>query len=103
MSFVQVQTTFKEEKDALVLADQLLKEKLAACIQIIPMRSIYKWKEKTMNEQEFMCLIKTKESIIDEVINFIKDNHPYDVPEVIVTPIIGGSSSYLDWINEETK
>lgn len=103
MSFVQVQTTFEKEKDALFLAELLLKEKLSACIQIMPIRSIYKWKGKTMNESEFLCLIKTKDSILDEVINFIKDNHPYDVPEVIVTQIIGGSSSYFDWITEETK
>lgn len=103
MSYVQVQTTFGKEEEAKKMAERIVDEKLAACVQILPVSSIYKWKGKTENANEFLCLIKTKQSLMSELVEFIKSNHSYETPEIIATEIIHGSDNYLDWINEETK
>ena len=103
MSFVQIQTTFEEEADLNAIADLLLKDRLAACIQIIPIKSIYKWKDVINKENEFLCLIKTKDSLVSEIIELIKKNHSYENPEIIVTDILDGSNEYFDWIEAQTK
>ncbi|MCX7905269.1 MAG: divalent-cation tolerance protein CutA [Elusimicrobiales bacterium] len=81
----------------------LVENKLAACVNIInSVTSIYRWQEKIENSKEIMLIIKTKTTLIKDVIKYIKDNHTYSIPEIIFLPIIDGNEDYLDWIGANT-
>ncbi len=85
------------------LATVLIDERLAACISIVPsIRSIYRWQEKSCDEQEILLIIKTTSSMIDLLINRATAMHPYDVPEIIFTPVVAGNEPYLQWVKDET-
>jgi periplasmic divalent cation tolerance protein len=102
--YVQVLTTTDSEEHALRLGSIITDARLAACVQIVgPIRSLYWWEGKVQNEQEWQLLIKTTGEIVPTLKKIIKENHGYEVPEIIVTPIIDGNEDYLDWINEQTR
>ena len=108
---------FGENKDAVIeLNDQslfypttnssikYLNEKLAACVNVIPgVQSIFRWQDKIDNANENILIIKTKDSLYDELEVRIKELHPYELPEIISVPIDKGLNKYLDWISESTK
>lgn len=93
---VLVTTSSPEEAEA--IANILIQEKLAACINIIPLKSLYTWEGKICKDQEYQLLIKTDLSKFSELETTIKNNHSYEVPEIIAIPIIKGSESYLSWL-----
>ena len=100
--FIQIQTTTPKRSDAIKIAEALAKKRLSACTQIIaPIESDFRWKGKLVREKEWLCLIKTKKSLYQKVEREIKKIHPYDLPEIIATPIISGSKGYLNWIKKE--
>lgn len=102
--YVQVLTTTDSEERALDLAAGITDARLAACAQVVgPIRSLYWWDGKVQNEQEWQLLIKTTAEIVPALKKFIKENHSYDVPEIIATPIVEGNEEYLDWITEQTR
>jgi periplasmic divalent cation tolerance protein len=97
---IQVFTTTGKKEDAERIAKILLEKKLAGCIQIIgPMSSLYWWKGRMEESEEWLCIIKSEKSLYNELEKTIKDNHPYDVPEIIAVPITMGNQDYLDWLN----
>jgi len=96
-------TTFPDAAAAQTILDGLLEKRLAACVQTMPIQSAYRWKGKVKNEPEILMLIKTKVSLYPEVEAFIRANHSYEVPEIILLPIADGLDGYLRWIEEETK
>ncbi len=100
---VVVHTTVDSEEKAAVLAGLLVERKLAACVQSWPIRSTYWWKGKVESEGEFVLAAKTRKTLIDEIVDCIKRNHGYEVPEIIVTPVVGGLPDYLSWVKEESK
>jgi len=81
------------------LARSLVESRLAACVQIIPIRSFYEWKGEIHRDEERLLLIKAKAGLYPELEDFITKNHPYEVPEIIQVPIKAGLRSYLDWID----
>ena len=86
------------------LAEILLGKKLAACVNILPdVSSHFWWKGAPDTEKELLLVIKTRASLVDDIVVAVKDNHPYDVPEVIALPIIGGNPDYLAWLDAETR
>ena len=100
---VQITTTTETKEQAGALAESLVKARLAACVQVAgPITSTYWWKGNLEHAQEWMCLIKTSGHLINPLLKAVREQHPYENPEVTVTPIVGGSASYLTWINEET-
>ena len=91
------------EAEAEKLAEQLLEERLVACVNIIPgVVSKYWWKGKMEADKESILLMKTTPLLVDEVIENVKALHSYEVPEVIVVDIETGNPGYLAWIGEVT-
>jgi len=89
-------------KEAEKIADVLVKEKLAACAQVLgPTQSIYKWKGKMQNQKEWLCLIKTSSGKYKKIEGKIKSLHSYEVPEIIVFEIKNGNKEYLNWISKQ--
>jgi periplasmic divalent cation tolerance protein len=91
------------EKDSTKIAKTLVEKKLAACINIVSVQSIYRWKEKVEDERENLLIIKTKLSRVEQLKKTIKEIHPYEVPECIILPIEDGLAPYLNWIEESTS
>ena len=101
-SYIQISTTTATKEQAEKIVQHLVETKLAACMQINgPITSIYRWKGKVENAQEWLCLIKTREDLFDKVEAAIKSQHPYETPEIIAVPIVKGSKEYLNWIDDE--
>lgn len=76
---------------------------LAACVNITPVRSLYRWKGEFCDDEEHLLIIKTRRELAEAVIDAIKEEHPYEVPEIIALPVIAGSVPYLEWVYGETK
>lgn len=86
------------------IAKVLLKEKVIACANIISgVNSLFWWKGKLDSASENLLIIKTKTSRMEEVVRLVKENHSYQVPEIISTPIISGNMDYLKWIDREVN
>ncbi|MCJ7769587.1 MAG: divalent-cation tolerance protein CutA [Dehalococcoidales bacterium] len=95
--------TVADEEEARLISRVLLKQKKAACINIIPgVNSLFWWQEKIDSAQESLLVIKTRSMLLDEITQLVKEIHSYDVPEIIALPIIGGNKDYLEWIDNET-
>src|SRR6185437_11314000 len=97
-----VTTTFANREDAGRVADALLAEKLAACVQLMAIESHYVWKGETRNEPEVMLVAKTRTDLFERVIARVKALHPYEVPEIAAQEFAAGSVPYFDWIAAET-
>ena len=98
---IQVTTTTSNKEDAEKLSDILVSKKLVACVQVLgPLVSTYWWQGKIEKTREWLCLIKSKKLFYKKIEECIKRNHPYDVPEIIMMPIVGGSKAYLQWIED---
>ena len=92
-------TTVSNVADAEALATKIVEAKLAACIQILPqIRSVYYWEGKLQNEAEHLLLIKTLDEKYLELESFVRENHSYDVPEIVAIPAEKVSGDYLAWV-----
>jgi periplasmic divalent cation tolerance protein len=97
-----VYTTFPDEAVGLAIAEALVREKLAACVNLIPgMRSVYAWKGEVGRGAEVVGIIKTRAGLREEVCAALKARHPYETPIVLFLPI-GGDEGTLDWLMAET-
>ncbi|KAK7868969.1 hypothetical protein R5R35_002600 [Gryllus longicercus] len=96
-----VYVTVPNEEVAKKIAHGLVKEQLAACVNIIPkITSVYMWKGEINEDSELLLMIKTRTSRIEDLTAYVKANHPYEVCEVIAVPITAGNKPYLNWIDE---
>lgn len=100
VKYMIVVTTCPNEETASNITECLLNEKLAACVQVSAIKSCYTWKGKVEKEDELLLHIKAKADLYKEVEKTIKENHPYEVPEIIQIPVTRGYKPYLDWIDE---
>jgi periplasmic divalent cation tolerance protein len=100
---VVVITTTGTEGEAKAITDVLLDERLAACVQRIPISSSYLWRGERHDETELMLLIKTRAVLYRRVEACVKANHSYEVPEIIRMPITDGLPEYLQWIVRQTE
>jgi len=85
------------------LARLIVEERLAACVNISQVRSTFLWEGKVNEEAEDLLIIKTENSKVEDLVVRIRKVHPYELPEIIVLPIVGGDEGYLDWISESLK
>ncbi len=91
--------TVPDAETADKLAEALVGERLAACVNVLAgVRSIYRWKGAVERDQELLCVCKTTRAGFERLRARVVELHPYDVPEVIALPIAVGHAPYLDWI-----
>jgi periplasmic divalent cation tolerance protein len=99
--FVLVSTTTDKREEADKIAHLLVERGLAACVQTVgPISSTYRWKDEVERAEEWLLLIKTRGALFERVEKLIKENHAYEVPEIVLVPIRGGSEEYLRWLDE---
>ncbi len=97
-------TTVPNKETSQKMAKELLQQRLAACVTISALcQSHYWWQGRMATDQEHVLFIKTRSSLYKDLEKKILKIHPYQVPEIIVVPLIKGYGKYLDWISKETK
>jgi len=101
--FGLVLVTVGSEKEADRIAQTLVKEKLVACVNIIPqVKSYFNWQKKFYKKKETLLLIKTRVALFERLENRILKMHGYKTPEIVLLPIEKGYRNYLNWIEKET-
>ncbi|MBI2646745.1 MAG: divalent-cation tolerance protein CutA [Deltaproteobacteria bacterium] len=96
---ISVLSTIGSKKEAQALAKILIKEKLAACVQIVPgLESFYFWQNKLCQDKEVLVIIKTRRILFSKLVKTIKKNHSYEIPQILALPIVGATSSYFQWM-----
>lgn len=94
-----LQITCPSENVARTLSYGLVEKKLAACVNIVPkVSSIYHWNGSIQEDSEVLMIVKTKQIYVSQVIQFVEQGHPYDIPEVISFSIQDGNKDYLNWV-----
>ena len=100
---VVVWTTVGRTANCREMASILVNERLAACVNVLAeMESIYRWKGQVESDYERQLVMKTTAERVPALRDRVFQLHDYEVPEFIVTPIVGGSEAYLDWIRQST-
>lgn len=100
--FLQITTTTGTRADADRIAAELVSRRLAGCVQVSgPIASTYRWQGKMEISEEWLCTIKTGRAQLAAIQQLIDEIHPYDVPELIATPIVDGGEKYLKWLEEQ--
>lgn len=102
-NYIQVMITTDSEEEAKELGRLLVEHRAAACVQVWgPIFSTYRWEGEIQDTQEWMCLAKTGAGQYDRLESLVKENHPYDVPEILALPVLAGNMAYLEWVEAET-
>ena len=105
MKYCSIYITAGDEDEARRIGRALVEEKLAACVNILPIKikSIYRWEGDIKENGEVAMFVKTKDELADKVIDRVKELHSYEVPCIVSLPITKGNPDYLRWIEESTK
>ena len=99
-TYIVILITTADTEEAQLISSALLEQKKAACVNVISgVNSLFWWDGKLDSAQESLLIVKTKTSLLPEIINLVKRVHSYDVPEIIALPIVGGNPDYLEWID----
>ena len=85
------------------MAKNLVERRLAACVNVMPVRSVYRWKGEMSDEEEHLLVIKTRKRRAEKVMAEIRLLHPYEVPEILALPVTAGHLPYLRWVYGETR
>ncbi len=103
-AYIVLFITTGTDEEAHKIAEVLLNQRKVACVNIVPrVSSHFWWQGKPDSAQESLLIVKTKASLLPEIINLVKGVHSYEVPEIIALPIVGGNQDYLEWIGKEVK
>ena len=90
----------REEADK--IANALVTEMLAACVNVLPgVTSVYRWEGEVQRDQEWLLVAKSTRQVLDDLVRRVQALHSYDLPEVIALPVVGGSEAYLRWVDGE--
>ena len=96
--------TASDKKEAKNIASRLVKNKLAACVNIVEkLESLFWWQGKVSQAKETLLIVKSKKEKLAKIIKIVKLLHSYEVPEIIALPIIDGYKPYLNWINDSVR
>ena len=101
--YIMVLITTDSKEEAAQIARTLLEQKKAACVTITDVNSYFWWESKIDSARENLLIVKSKASLLTEIIELVRKNHSYEVPEIIALPIIGGNPDYLEWIEKSTS
>ncbi len=100
---IVVLITASSDIEAARIAEVLVGEHLAACVNIVSgIQSVFFWDEKIQNSRESLLICKSRSGLLQNLISRVKALHSYSVPEIIALPIVGGSPDYLEWIRKST-
>jgi len=103
-AYIVLFTTASNSEEAHKIAEVLLSQRKAACVNIVSgISSLFWWQDKLDSAQESLLIVKTKASLLNQIVTLVKEIHSYEVPEIIALPIIGGNQDYLEWIDKEVK
>ncbi len=99
-----VMTTITDIDTGKLLARQIVELQLAACCNIVPgITSVYRWKDELCEDQECLLVMKTTESRYKALEQFIQQQHPYELPELIALPVTASTQEYLSWVTQQTN
>lgn len=102
--YIEVHSTTKSPEEAERICAAVVEARLAAAAQVTaPIRSTYRWKGKVERTQEYFLMMKTTTDKFEALAKVIRENHSYDVPNIIAVPIVKGTEDYLRWISSETR
>ena len=99
---VVVYITAPSREEARALARALVEERLAACVNQVPIESVYRWQGQVEEAAEVLLVMKTRRATLDALAARVRALHSYSVPEIIALPLVAGSPPYLQWVAEET-
>lgn len=98
-----VLTTLPDQESAAQLARELIESRLAACVNVLsPCRSVYRWQGAIQEDKEHPLIIKTSVARYEDLEQFIRQSHPYELPEIVAVEMDRGLPAYLQWIVGET-
>jgi len=96
--------TCANKKEAGFIAEKLIKDKAAACVNIVgKVESVFWWKGKVDHSKEVLLIIKSRKSSLSRIIKIVRSLHSYNVPEIIALPIVAGYKPYLEWIDDSIR
>ena len=102
--YIMVFTTCNSSEIASSIAGAVVKNKLAACVNIVNnIESVYQWQGKIERDKEMLLIIKTRQSLFSQLEQAIQGHHDYELPEIIAVPIAAGEQKYLNWIQSATS
>lgn len=96
-----VLVTAGSQEEAHSIARTLVEKRLAACVNLLPIQSVYTWKGEIQSDDEWQLLIKTDLAKFSALKTQIEELHSYEIPEIVAAPIVAGSLPYLNWIAEQ--
>lgn len=101
---ILVLCTCPSEGVANLLASQLVAQRLAACVNVIPaIHSIYCWQQKIEQSDECQLLIKSRRELFEPLRLFLREHHPYEIPEIMAIPVLLADTDYLTWLQDVTR
>jgi periplasmic divalent cation tolerance protein len=101
---LEVHVTAPNREQASQMARALVEERLAACVNIVDgVHSVFRWEGKLHEDQEVLCLIKTRPDLLPALIERVQTLHAYEVPEILAFEVADGSAAYLEWLRESTR
>ena len=102
-AIVIVQTTVASRREARRLAGLMVKARMAACVQVMPIHSTYRWHNKVEQSVEWLLVAKTRSALTKALMTFIRRHHPYEVPEIMAMRVTQVLPAYRQWVLRETK
>lgn len=100
--YVVVFITAAAGDEARLISRALLEQRKAACVNIVPgVSSLFWWRGGIDSAEESLLLVKTRASLLDDIVKLVKKIHASDVPEIIALPVVGGNKDYLEWVGKE--
>ncbi len=98
-----VLTTVSSKEDAVRLARILVERRLAACVNVLPATSVYRWQGEMHEDAEHVLVVKTRRTLVDDIKELFEQHHPYELPELVALEVEDGSSAYLNWLRAGTE